>query len=60
VIGLDGSVVAINSAILNDFTGSNLGMPGAEALRLLQPSPDATGQNSIRAGMNPAPASPAL
>jgi S1-C subfamily serine protease len=35
VIGLDGSVVAINSAILNDFTGSNLGVPAAEALRLL-------------------------
>jgi len=36
VIGLDGSVVAINSAILNDFTGSNLGVPAAEARRLLQ------------------------
>jgi len=42
VIGLDGSVVAINSAILNDFTGSNLGVPAAEALRLLQSPPETT------------------
>jgi hypothetical protein len=40
VISLDGSVVAINSAILNDFTGSNLGVPAAEALRLLQSPPE--------------------
>ena len=42
VIGLDGSVVAINSAILNDFTGSNLGVPAAEALLLLAPPPETT------------------
>jgi hypothetical protein len=42
VIGLDGSVVAINSATLNDFTGSSLGVPAAEALLLLMPPPDTT------------------
>jgi len=36
VIGLDGRVVAVNSAILPDFTGSNFGVPAAEALRLLE------------------------
>jgi len=36
VIGLDGHVIAVNSAILPDFTGSNFGVPAAEALRLLE------------------------
>jgi serine protease Do len=40
VISLDGAVVAINSAILTDFTGSNLGVPAAEGIRLLAPSPE--------------------
>ena len=35
VIGLDGRVVAVNSAIIPEFTGSNLGVPAAEAMRLL-------------------------
>lgn len=35
VLGLDGSVVAVNAAVLADFTGSNLGVPAEEALRLL-------------------------
>jgi serine protease Do len=42
VISLDGAVVAINAAILTDFAGSNLGVPAAEALRLLKPSPETT------------------
>ena len=36
VISLDGAVVAINAAILTDFAGSKLGVPAAEALRLIQ------------------------
>jgi S1-C subfamily serine protease len=36
VINLDGEVVAINSAMVTGFTGSNLGVPAAEAARLLQ------------------------
>ena len=35
VLGLNGEVKAINSAILIDFDGSNLGVPVAEARRLL-------------------------
>ena len=35
VIGRDGQVVAINAAILNDFGGSNLGVPVEWALLLL-------------------------
>jgi len=31
----DGRVVAVNSAIIPEFTGSNLGVPAAEAMRLL-------------------------
>ena len=34
VIGLDGRVVAVNSAIIPEFTGSNLGVPASEAMRL--------------------------
>ena len=36
VIGLDGRVVAINAAILNDFGGSNLGVPVNQARILLE------------------------
>jgi len=32
---LDGEVVAVNSAIIAGFTGSNLGVPVSEAARLL-------------------------
>ena len=35
VINLDGEVVAVNSAIIPGFTGSNLGVPASEAARLL-------------------------
>ncbi len=35
VVGLDGNVRAVNAAILVDFGGSNLGVPAAEARRLL-------------------------
>lgn len=35
VLGLDGTVVAVNAAILADFGGSNLGVPVAAARRLL-------------------------
>ncbi len=35
VLGLDGSVVAVNTAILTEFGGSNLGVPAVEARRLL-------------------------
>ena len=35
VLGLNGEVQAINTAILTDFGGSNLGIPAAEARRLL-------------------------
>jgi len=42
VISLDGAVVAINAAILTDFGGSNLGVPAAEAIRLLAPPPETT------------------
>jgi len=36
VIGLDGRVVAVNSAVMPDFAGSNFGVPAAEALHLLE------------------------
>ena len=42
VISLDGTVVAINAAIVTDFAGSNLGVPAAEALRLLASPPETT------------------
>lgn len=35
VLGLNGEVKAVNAAILIDFDGSNLGVPVAEARRLL-------------------------
>ena len=35
VLGLNGEVKAVNAAILIDFDGSNLGVPAAEARRLL-------------------------
>ena len=35
VLGLNGEVQAVNTAILTDFGGSNLGIPAAEARRLL-------------------------
>ena len=47
VLTLDGRVVAINSAVLRQFGGSNLGVPAGLAARLLQrarenhPEPDA-------------------
>ena len=40
VLILDGRVLAINAAVVPEFGGSNLGVPAAEALRLLrQPVP---------------------
>ena len=36
VLSLDGRVVAINSAILRQFDGSNLGVPAGRAGRLLE------------------------
>jgi S1-C subfamily serine protease len=36
VMNLDGEVLAVNAAILPQFGGSNLGVPAAEALRLLR------------------------
>ena len=36
VLGLNGEVQAINTAILTDFAGSNLGIPAAAAKRLLE------------------------
>jgi serine protease Do len=36
VLSLDGRVLAINAAIMPQFGGSNLGVPAAEALRLLR------------------------
>lgn len=36
VLGLDGTVYAVNAAILPDFEGSNLGVPAAEADVLLE------------------------
>ncbi len=35
VLTLDGKVVAINTAVLTQFGGSNLGVPASEALQLL-------------------------
>jgi len=35
VLGLDGAVVAVNTAILEQFSGSNLGVPAHEVLALL-------------------------
>ena len=35
VLGLNGEVQAVNAAILTDFTGSNFGVPAAQARRLL-------------------------
>jgi S1-C subfamily serine protease len=42
VLDLDGRVLAVNAAILPQFGGSNLGVPAAEALRLLR-EPTASG-----------------
>jgi S1-C subfamily serine protease len=39
VLNLDGGVVAVNAAVVPQFGGSNLGVPAAEAMRLLQPDP---------------------
>lgn len=39
VIDVDGSVVAINSAVMTDFTGSNLGVPAEQARGLLAAIP---------------------
>ena len=39
VLGLDGAVVAVNAAGLEQFGGSNLGVSAAEARRLLPSSP---------------------
>ena len=36
VLGLDDRVIAVNAAILNEFGGSNLGVPAAEAFALLE------------------------
>jgi len=36
VLGIDGSVVAVNSAILPEFGGSNLGVPASKVRALLQ------------------------
>jgi S1-C subfamily serine protease len=36
VIDGDGRVVAVNSAVMPDFAGANLGVPAAEALRLVE------------------------
>ncbi|MDH3228078.1 MAG: serine protease, partial [Thermoleophilia bacterium] len=36
VLNLEGQVLAVNAAILPQFGGSNLGVPAAEALRLLR------------------------
>jgi S1-C subfamily serine protease len=36
VLNLDGEVLAVNAAVLAEFGGSNLGVPAAEALRLLR------------------------
>ncbi len=39
VVNLDGEVIAVNMAILPEFGGSNLGVPIAEARKLLELSP---------------------
>jgi S1-C subfamily serine protease len=54
VLSLDGEVLAVNMAILEEFGGSNLGVPAAEALRLLHapPIPDAPGGRD--SGVEPA------
>lgn len=36
VLGLDDRVVAVNAAVLNEFGGSNLGVPASEAFALLE------------------------
>jgi S1-C subfamily serine protease len=36
VIDARGRVIAVNSAIMPDFAGANLGVPAAEALRLVE------------------------
>jgi len=35
VLNLEGGVLAVNAAILPQFGGSNLGVPAAEAVRLM-------------------------
>jgi S1-C subfamily serine protease len=37
VLDLDGKVVAVNAAVVPDFTGSNLGVPAARAAKLMEP-----------------------
>jgi S1-C subfamily serine protease len=44
VLDLDGQVVAVNTAVVPEFGGSNLGVPAARAARLMQPpSPEPAG-----------------
>jgi S1-C subfamily serine protease len=40
VLDLDGGVVAVNAAVVPQFGGSNLGVPAAEAMRLLVLEPE--------------------
>jgi len=48
VLGLDGRVVAINTAILPEFGGSNLGVPAGEAVRLLLGDGNAEARDVLR------------
>jgi S1-C subfamily serine protease len=46
VLALDGKVVAVNTAIVPEFGGSNLGVPAARAAALMKPPSPAT--NEVR------------
>ena len=46
VLSLDGRVLAVNAAILEDFGGSNLGVPSAEGLRMLRETEKRAGDRS--------------
>jgi S1-C subfamily serine protease len=53
VLSLDGEVLAVNMAILPEFGGSNLGVPAAEAIRLMRGSPSPVGSDRPDSGTEP-------
>jgi hypothetical protein len=59
VIGQDGTIVAINAAILTEFGGSNLGVPADRARLLLERVAAAeASQDSARAAQDTTVAAP--
>jgi S1-C subfamily serine protease len=53
VLDLEIGVVAVNAAVLNEFGGSNLGVPAAEALSLLESARSAAGIDTLETAVPP-------